>query len=220
MTTLEIENYANADGVITAARDIDLAVWLRRAVIPKFEMDVGHADWRRQSSTLALVNPTRAYDLPTDFGEMLETPLVDIGGARTQAFYIGENPQQVSAAIANTVAGTPQGFWYTRVTGPPTELRKLQLDCIPSVGMTFRFMYLKKQRFADNTTVVELSDYIPEALQWALVEGLRVHCYRSRGGVGDPNFVSAKAAYDSYVSDAIDYREGARRNNVKRIRNN
>lgn len=220
MTTLEIEQLANRDGIVTGATDVDFAIWLRRAVIPKFENDVGHCDWRRKTASLNLVNPTRAYDLPSDFDEMLELPLVTSGSAVTQLFYIGENPQAISAAIANTTPGVPEAFWLSRVTGPPTELRRLELSAIPSGNMTLRYQYLQRIRFADYTTSVELSNYIPEELQWGLVEGLRFHAYKSRNGVGDPNTQAAKASYDEYVLDGRDYRESARRNSVRRIRNN
>jgi hypothetical protein len=220
MTTLEIEQIANRDGIVTNATDIDFAIWLRRAVIPKFEKDVGNCDWRRKTATVSIVNPTRAYDLPTDFDRILETPMIQSGADSGQMFYIGENPQAIAAAIANTTPGKPYSYWYSRVTGPPTELRKLELDVIPSVSWTFRYSYLRKQRFADYTTAVELSDYIPEDLQWGLVEGLRFHAYRSRMGVGDPNAIAAKAAYDAYVEDARNYRESSPRNAVKRIGSN
>lgn len=219
MTTAEIVGYANEEGLIVGSADMNLEVRLRRKVIPKFEMDVGECAWRRKNTTISVLANIRDYDLPADFGKMLDVPvLVDAAGVKTPVHYAGEDAVAMGLGDGDTIPGSPSLYWFVRVTGPPTELRALRFNKIPSQAFTFRYSYKSRIRFTDNTTVVELSNYIPEELQWGLVEALRSEIYKGRIAINDTRITEAKESYASYVNDAIDYREPGMRQPNKRIK--
>ncbi len=219
MTTLEIEGYANEEGLVIGSADMNLLVRLRRKVIPKFYTDVGECAWRRKNATIAIVAGTRDYDLPANFGKMLETPLTaDADGDKRSLAYIGENVEAMSLATADTDQGAPTGYWFVRVAGPPTLLRAIRLNKIPDQSLTLYYSYLSLLQFSDNTTSVELDNYIPPQFQWALVDALKKEIYLGRIPVGDQRLTTAIADYESVVMDAQDHRELGMRVSHKRIK--
>jgi hypothetical protein len=218
MTTLQVVNQANEDQLATGANDIDLEVRLRNQVIPKFEMDVGQVAWRRRTATINLQVGVRTYDLPTDFDEILELPFLTGGsGGTSEVVYVGENASKISASEADTVQGRPDGYWVTRNSSAPNLMRRISFTKLPDAAYVFRYGYLWTLEFVDSTTTVDLDNFIPRKLQWALVERLRAELLRSRVGIGDPRFVAAMQSYQEYVNDAIDLKEPGRRNNLKRV---
>lgn len=220
MTTLEIETYANEEDMATGSNDVNLAVRLRRKVIPKFEADVGHCSWRRKTATIAVAIGDREYDLPTDFSDMLDWPVYDLGGTppiQSVLLYIGENAPLMGVSEADAVTGTPSTYWIKRLGTGTAYQRNLYLGKIPSAVATIRYAYLSAQQFSNFTDSVEQDNYIPPALQWALVEALKMELYRARFGINDPRFQSSKAAYDEYVINAQEYAEPGRRNIIKKI---
>lgn len=219
MTTTEVATYANEEGLVIGAADINLQVRLRRKVIPKFEMDVGEAAWRRKQDTLSISANDRDYDLPTDFGKMLTMPLYrDYNEAEFSLDYIGEDTARMARARATTETGSPNGYWIERLTATPKTQRVLYLETIPDAAFTLYFSYLQEIYFEDNTTSVDLDQFIPPKLQWALVEGLKMEIYKNRISVDDPRWSITKAEYDSYVVSAMEYREPGARRAVKRVR--
>ncbi len=219
MTTVLIEGYANEEGLVVGSSDLNLKVRLRKKVIPKFEMDVGECAWRRKNTTLAIVANDREYDLPADFGKMLNAPLmVDAAGVKYSLDYIGEDDLAMSIAEQDTVAGTPSAFWFARITGPPTTQTAIRFDKLPDRAFTLYYPYLSEIQFADDTTSVEMSNYIPLKLQWGLVEALKVQIYQARLSINDPRLAEAKAEYADYVEQGIRYREPAMREAIKRIK--
>ena len=63
MLTSLIEQYADIGGL--SSPDINLKVLLRHNIVPAYMADVGFVAWRRSFGTIALVQGTVAYDLPT-----------------------------------------------------------------------------------------------------------------------------------------------------------
>lgn len=219
MTTTQIVSYANEEGLVVGSSDMNLEVRLRHKVIPKWEMDVGECAWRRKNTTISVLANTRGYDLPSDFGKMLEVPvLVDAAGVKTAVHYAGEDAVAMGLGDGDTIPGSPSLYWFVRVTGPPTELRALRFNKIPSQAFTLRYTYLSEIQFADETTAVELRNYIPKRFEWALVEALRIEIYAGRIAINDPRISIAQNSYQSYVNDAIDYREPGMRLANKRIK--
>lgn len=221
MTTLEVETYANEDGLSVGAQDVNLAVRLRKKVIPKFEADVGHAAWRRKWATLPVVVGTRSYDLPIDFHDMLDWPIYNVAGIESCLLYVGENAPHISSYGNNTTPGKPDAYWLDRVTAGPgisTELRKLTLNRLPDTAANIRYGYLWQLRFTDFSTVVDFDNYIPLSLQWALVEALKAELYIARFGIEDQRVVNARGEYDRLIQDALEYAEPGRRNQLKRMR--
>lgn len=211
MTTATIESLATALVSGVAAPDLPLNVLLRKEVIPKFLIDIGSNVIRRATAVLTVVVGTQAYDLADDFGSMVEVAFEDNLGEPLR--YIGEDTLEVLAAEATTSAtpDTPTGYYLTRRT-TTAILKKLKLNCFPLVDDTIRYIYWSNVQFADDTTSVELNQYIPEQFQWALVEALKAKIYEARFGIGDSRYVAANQAYQEWVGRADSVRELARRN--------
>jgi len=218
MTTAVIEGYANEEGLVIGSSDINLKVRLRRKVIPKWEMDVGECAWRRKNGTLNVTAGDREYDLPADFGKMLDLPeWRDSSRTVRRLQYIGENTTAMAEAESSTTPDSPTSYYFTRVTGPPTALRAIKLNVIPSAAFTLYYSYLSEIQFADLTTDVELDNYMPLKFQWALVEALKMEIYKGRISINDPRLTDAKGEYQGYVDAAIVYREPGMREESKRI---
>lgn len=218
MTTAEIEGYANEEGLVIGSSDINLKVRLRRKVIPKWEMDVGECSWRRKNGTLPVTAGDREYDLPADFGKMLDLPeWRDSSRTVRRLRYIGEDSTAMAEAEASTTPGSPTAYYFSRVTGPPTVLRAIKFDVIPSAAFTLLYSYLSEIQFADLTTAVELDNYMPLKFQWALVEALKLEIYNGRISIHDERVKTAKEEYQSYVDRAMEYREPGMREESKRI---
>ena len=218
MTTLDIENYANEDGLAVGASDVNLGIRLRQKVVPKWEIDVGHAAWRRRFATINVASGDREYDLPADFSDILEIPIYDKGGLHSKLWYIGESSPYVSAAAADLTPGTPEGFYIGKSPTPPNDMRVLILNKAPDSAAIIRYGYLSRVIFTDFTTSVEMNLYMPSNLQWGLVEGLKKELYIARFGIEDRRVADAQAEYQRFVDLAIEYKEPGRRNQLKRVK--
>lgn len=219
MTTAVIEGLANEEALIIGSADINLLIRLRRKVIPKFEMDVGECDWRRVDATISVAAADREYDLPTNFGKMLGTPVtVDSTGTVAGGFrYLGEDPIERSLAQQSTDTDEPSGFWLVNSSTSVVN-KAIRFNIIPDAAYTIYYTYLRDIYFSDDTTSVELNQYIPLKFQWGLVEALKLEVFRGRLSVDDPRFTEAKEEYQRIVDHAIELREGAMRNHVKRVK--
>ena len=221
MTTVQIETYANEEGLVVGSSDLDLKVRLRRKVIPKFEMDVGECAWRRVNTSLAFSVGDREKDLPAAFGKLLDGPVFfDSGNNKYPLAYWGEDITAMGLADQSTDTGSPSGYWIIRDGATPSVLKRVRLDRTTDKALTMRYSYISQIQFADDTTSVELTNYIPLELQWALVEGLKLEILTSRLSIDDPRIGVAKAAYDEYVSLAMELREPGMREGTKKTPSN
>lgn len=208
MTTAQIETFADIGGI--SSPEIDLKALLRRNVIPAYLSDVGYTSWRRKPHTITTIAGQQGYDLDTDFWQM---QLVTLQGVAEPLQYIGEDPEKLLAAEAAATApqGMPSGYYLGRIA-VSGEFRRLMLNCLPFGTGLIRCLYYTGIHFADDTTSVELDQYIPSQFQWGLVESLKKEIFFIRFGIGDPRFVAAETAYRMQVERATDNPELARRN--------
>lgn len=213
MLTSHVEQYADIGGI--AGVDINLKVLLRRNVTPAFFSDVGYVSWRRKVGSQVLIVGAggKQFDLPDDFGQM-QTVVVNPSAPLD---YIGEDPEKVLAAEANTTNGEPTGYYLVR-RATSEVFKRLALSCPPSTANTLRYTYYSHVPYADDTTEVELDKYIPAQFQWALVEALKMQIMWLRFGIGDPRYVAAEQAYRMWVERAMENPELARRNNPLFVR--
>ena len=207
MTTTQIASYADPEGL--AVPDINLQVELRRGVIPEFYEDVSEVGWRRVYGVEEnLPSGSRDFLLPLDFSEMKK---IIPGTAGEQTFddskalaYIGDNPDLVLRAEATTTAGAPSGYYLDWTTSPYPSVK---LSALTDQVYTFRYVYLSRLNFENDTTVIELDRYIPRNFQWGLVEGLKKVIYERRYGVGDQRWITADARYQKIIRQAKKNRE-------------
>ena len=218
MTTTKIISFANEEGHIVGASDMNLEVRLRRKVVPMFYMDIGECGWRNIVSTISVVANDRQYDLPLDFLRMQDAPIYAIDEVTRYLSFIGEDTREVAIAEANTTQENPLSYWITRTGANPNAFRAIRLSRLPLTAFTLTYSYLSAVQFVDDVTEVEFDNYIPPQLQWALVEGLKKEIFGNRLSVDDPRKVSAEAEYDKYVHFAQEYREAAPREAFKKIR--
>lgn len=219
MTTLQIETYANEEALVVGSADMDLKVRLRRKVIPKFEMDVGECSWRRVPTTLSFAAGDRDKALPAAFKKMLDGPIFfDAANNKYPLMYWGEDIPATILADQAAETGTPSGYWIIRDGGTPTQMKMIRLDKTTDQALTMRYTYLSQIQFSDDTTSVELSNYIPLEFQWALVEALKLEIYTGRVSIDDPRWQIARAAYDEFVILAQELREPGMREGNKRIK--
>lgn len=189
MTTTEIATFADPEGL--ASPDISLQAELRRNVMPDFYEQIGEVGWRRRYGNETVAAGVRYFTLPMDFG--------DLKGMVPALPYIGDNSDLVLAAEANETAGTSSGYYIDWMTSPfPT----LMLSGPTSEQTVFRFTYISRINFLNDTTTLQLDAYIPKQHQWALVIGLRRVLYERRYGVGDKRYLACDAEYSKLIKQA------------------
>lgn len=221
MTTTDIATYANEENLVVGSSDLNLQVRLRRKVIPEFYRRVGDVAWRRVDTTLSVLAEDREYDLGNDFLEMISVGRLISGSDPLKTYeltYIGENPHAKAAANANTIPSTPAGYWLKRASSAPKNLRTIFFDAIPDQSYTLPYTYRQEVYFADNTTAVDMDDYVPPQYQWALVVGLRIEIFNARLKIGDPRTAAANAEWESLIDSAIEDAEPAPRRKDARMR--
>lgn len=219
MTTTDIASYANPSGLVVGASDINLQVVLRRKVVPKWEMDIGKVAWRLKNATISVLANSQEYDLASNFFEMADDSPMFVGTDDVQHVltYLGDDPGAILRSEATTESTTPAGYWIVPLTGSPYQLRRLKLDVNPDSAGTLYYAYYSKIPFADNSTPVELDDYMPDVLQWGLVEALKAEILRERFSINDPRLPKAEEAYAQYVSMALEYGYPGRQGKITRI---
>lgn len=207
MTTATIESAANPGNLATG--DFQIGTILRRKVVPRFLEDVGRIGWRRRSVPLTVTAGQRQTDLPADF---FEVSSVWPEGMK----YIGEDDVLVAAAEANTVPGTPSGYWLVpSATAGRTAIR---FDVSASADFAFQVFYYYQIPFAADDTALDFAAWVPTQYHWALVELLRREIFFDRFGEGDPRFATADNEYKWWLAQIVPKRELARRNKVIVIR--
>jgi hypothetical protein len=199
MTTADIE--AKADPGNLASPDLDLKFELRQNVVPYFYSPenprdelgggAGYAWWRRKAASAGINQGDQSFALPADFWEMkfisfgeVTTASSSLDFDRDELKYIGEDPGLVARAEVATVQVRPQGYYYS---GNPGAML-LKFDSLADQPYSVGYSYYNRLVFADNTTTVDLNDFIPNQWQWALVSLLRRVLYGFRLGVEDSRF--------------------------------
>lgn len=212
MTSVQIETLANMDGV---AGDLDIKTLLRTECIMEFFNDVGDVRWRRVNTTLAITAPTRQYDLADDFGSMIDIKVPPAGSvslcANDSLLYIGEDSNLTLQAEFATTATRPLSYYIVPRTSGST-FRAIKFQAPTDAAYTAYYVYLKSPVFADYTTSVDMSKWVPEMLQPALVKCLRRAILLDRYGQNDRRFSIADGQYREWVQRAIDSKDLAPRN--------
>jgi hypothetical protein len=199
MTTLQIEQYADPQSLKLG--DFDIKAQLKLNVIPEFMEDVGYVVWRRRFVTANLGAGLNYLDVPsttTTFGHLKEV-YVPPYDPQDKLAYIGEEPQRILTAKANTTAAKPAEYW---MESDGNIFTRIYFQAPADVAYTMGYAYDIHIKFSDVEASVQLNTYIPEQFQWALVEGLKRELYRNRNGVGDPSFVSAAQAFEAWKQRA------------------
>lgn len=218
MTANEIIRAANVGRLATA--DMDLPTVLAREVMQSFMLDIGDVRWRQKVKTLAVVVPTRTYDLPEDFFYMvgIYRPLTGTANLTPEEFkYIGEDPIHVAASELATQAGTPYAYYFTDHSSDGRHQGAVKFDVPPSEAMTVPYIYLPFPLFRSVTEDHDLSRWIPEPLQYGLVYGLKRVIFMERYGRGDQRYDKADEQYKEWIERAKEWRDVARRNYVARM---
>lgn len=202
MTTEQIE--AKADPSNLRLADFNIKSELKFNVIPEFMEDVGYTTWRRRYVSTTLSAGASFIDIPattTKFSHLKEVFLYPASMTNpsldTPLPFIGEEPREVLAGKANTIPGTPSGYW---LESDGSVFRRIYFNAPADVAYTCAYFYDTHIQFNVNneTENVELNGYIPEQFQWALVEGLKREMYRHRNGVGDTSFQIAAQAFEAW----------------------
>lgn len=213
MTTVTIEAQAGRGNI--ASPDMDLRVELRRNIIPKFLLDLGDVSWRRKYSSITTSTSVRVHNLPDDFFKMVKffrKPLTWVPNEEPEGMaYIGEDPLLMSASEIATSTGTPTGYYI--VQRATTNLWKaVKFDVQPDTIEAIPFVYLASPQFADDTTSVDLDQYILPEYQFGLVAGLRAEIFLDRFGRGDNRFERENERYQEWVVRAMEHKAQAPRN--------
>ena len=185
MTTATIQSEANRTG--QASADMDLGVLLRRKTIPLFFERVGKPVWRRKVTSTNTVINQNYVDLAIDFHSLEKayfgTANFTDGGDLT---YIGDSYEELAAAAAATVAADPAKFYLGYTAAGALQRMYFQAPAA-TVGPIW-YIYYRFAVFADDTTSVNMAQYIPEQFHWGLVEALKEEIYFERYGLGDHRY--------------------------------
>lgn len=209
MTTAEIETASNRGNIATA--DINIGQVLRRQVIPQFFEDVGVCSWRKAYKTITTIAGTQTYDLDANFLKVHEAYKMPGASPTDRLEYIGEDPLKVASSEAATVQAPPASYYIVLDAGTPKLWRRLKLQAPPDAVYSIAVVQLTFIPFADDTTSVDLTQYLPSQFHWALVEGVRAQIFFDRFGQQDPRYDRAQAAYLQWVGRAQTHRELGRR---------
>jgi len=217
VTTVEIESLANVDGLATQDLLARLPQILRRLVVPEFLRDIdrhiGRVHWRRKTTTINVVSPTRNYDCPADFDkfERLQRRLTTGTGLGPELDYIGEESDLVLAAEAATVAAAP-GAYY--IVAGATNQWAIRLSAPPDGSYTLLGVYTKGLAWTNDTTPVNLDPLIPYQYQGGLVKRLRMYILEDRVGVRDNRYSIAASEYERWIEGLEFSKEPAQRHRM------
>lgn len=222
MTTVEVETLANFDSVASGGLETYLKTLHRQVVIPEFLKDidktVGRVGWRRKTASFSIVAATTNYDCPPDFDKfdvinLLNTDGITMGG---ELVFIGEDAEKVLAAEFATIAGPPTQYYI--VQGSTNALKAIKLQAPPDGSYTAKGIYYRRIPFSDNTSSVDLNDYIEQKHQSGLVKRLRMELLRERFGVDDSRYTALAGEYGNYLEGLEYHKESASRNHAVFVR--
>jgi hypothetical protein len=230
VNTTEIEELANQDGLATTDMEAKLRVRLRRMVLPEFFKDIdrriGRVHWRRRSTTIAVVAPTRNYDLPSDFDKFSIVQRSDSTAPNnlgSELNYIGEDDDLVIESEAATETAPPTGYSIVAGTlavdgaGIPKRYA-LRLSRIPDNAYTLYGVYYRMVPFVNDNAPVDLDPYIPWDVQGGLVKRLRMYILEDRVGIRDNRYALAKEEYGEWINSLEFAKEPAQRTKVVSVR--
>ncbi len=100
--------------------------------------------------------------------------------------YLGESGLAMATLNLNTTPGAPSGYWITE--NDSGELKAIRFDCPSDASYTLPYVYLSHPYFSDDTTSVNMNQFIPEPLQFPLIPLLRAQIVLDRYGVDDPRY--------------------------------
>jgi len=204
MTTSDVERRANREGLADA--NFELQETLRLDIVPQFLADVaevvGIPHWRRKTLSLSFNTTDRNYDLPANWHRFIELRLgLTTGGmAADPMIYIGEHPDKILSCEAATVAVCPSRYYVVQST--TAGLWAVRLAAPSDAAYTARGVYLWRIPFdeADPSEDIDLNEYMPTDIQYALVHGLRMRILEDRVGMEDSRYTRAEKAYNKAVS--------------------
>jgi hypothetical protein len=214
MTTLDVENLANREGL--AGRDFDLQRILRCDVIPQFLRDVnrvvGDTFWRRKTLSLSIGSGAQEADLPADWDHFEELRLVLSDGtmATDPLDYVGDTSGSVLGAEVATTPAEPSAY-YVLPTTTADKFYKVKLSAPADAAYTLRGVYWWRIPFdeADPGADVSLNAYIPPDIQYGLVHGLRMKILEDRYGIRDERFIRSKDSYREWIESLYETPEAA-----------
>lgn len=213
MTTTDVEKRANREGLADA--NFELQQTLRLDIVPQFLADVaevvGIPHWRRKTLSLSFSTSSRNYDLPEDWHRFEELRIqASTGGmAADPMTYIGEHPDKIIAAENATTAVCPTQYYI--VQGSTAGLWAVRLGAPSDAAYTARGVYQWRIPFDpdDQAEEIELNEYMPTDIQYALVHGLRMRILEDRFGMEDDRYSRAEKAYNKAVNSLYFQPEGA-----------
>jgi hypothetical protein len=216
VTTVQIETFSNRGDI--ASSDFDIKGILRLSVVNKYLNDIGDVNWLRKTMTITTSPNVQKYDGPNDFGSMIELyPPYLVAGSKKAGEgslrYIGEDPDLVAVAEVTTLASRPQGY-YIAQRQSDSLWKAIKFDVPADAAYVMTGIYRRNVYWADLTSSVDMSQYIPEELQWGLVCGLRAEIFLDRYGQGDPRYQREKDNRDTWVMTAQSKHDLARRNYI------
>jgi len=200
MTTLEIENEANSGQIANA--DFNVGICLRRAIIPEFLDGVGNPGWRRRIAFSNVVAGDTGFTLPRDFLNMegVYMPQCSCSGGLP---FIGDDPGRMAGVTTTGTAYEPSGYYISNTPGPGVQyFQRLNFTAPLDKAYAVTVIYYFQAVFPDNTSDVDLSQYIPEHFQYSLIYGLRRDIYIDRYGQGDPRADAAAAKFNDGITNA------------------
>jgi hypothetical protein len=197
MTTAEIENFADLDGISTAELSgANLKFVLRHKVVYEFFHDAGYPAWTRRHVARPLAAAAQFVDIDNDdFRHMKKVALAP--DYDTGLPYFGDDESWIMAAKANTTAGKPTGYM---LEFDGSLFRRVFFNCPADTAYTVALVYDRMIPFPDDTSSVQLNPYIPADFQWGLVLGLRKQIYMTRFGIQDDRYMSAAQEYGEYIA--------------------
>lgn len=212
MTTLEIENEANSDGLATG--DINLKLTLRQKTIYDFIVDCEYPSWLRGFDSATLSAGNRYTDLDTSCRRVRHiavSPDIQVG-----LKYIGEEEGRVLAAELTTTTGKPEHY-YLGFSGSD-NFNRVWFDKIADATYTIPYSYDKLIPFPDNTSTLNLNPYIPTYAQWGLVLGLRREIARRRHGKDDAMYAAVSQEYMDFIDRVVRTKEQTKQTKVAYVR--
>ncbi len=190
---------------------------LRHLVLPDFFSRIGEVSWRNVFTTVTLAAAARQTDLPDDFWKMRAVYLPQSPGQTAQVIdgswcfppdwnlrYIGENTPRILACEAGSTPGKPREYWIApRIAVPDVSTdispRAIRFGCVADQAYTAYIAYERGPVFADDSTQVDMNNFVPELLQTGLVKGLRREILELRYNADDPRYAAAAAAFERWL---------------------
>lgn len=200
MTTTQIVSYSNTKDL--ASTDVNLEVLLRRKIVPYFLGRVGYVAWRRKQDTAVVSAGSKSFYISdSDFWHM--KTLVISGEETTPLRYIGDDEIKVLQSVANGQSAKPDGYHLDIVVDGSTPTWRVVLNAPLDISRTFAYVYDTNVFFSNDSTLIDLDNYIPTQFQWALVELLKAEVHADRAAE-DPRYARAMDEAEKIIALAVE----------------